>query len=88
MPFITPFLFFVIILILCYRKIKTSQEAIFLVLYASGGGLEDLILLFQSIGNSNPFKEIISPFHRSLLLNLRLWKVYDCEELVGANHRM
>ena len=24
------------------------------------------------------------PFHRRLLLNLRLWRVSDCEELVGA----
>ena len=40
---------------------------------ASGGGLTDLILRCWSIGKSKPFKEIISPFHRRLLLNLRLW---------------
>ena len=27
------------------------------------------------IGKSKPFKEIISPFHRGLLINLRLWRV-------------
>ena len=51
---------------------------------ASGGGLTDLILRCWSIGKSKPFKEIISPFHRRLLLNLRLWRVSDCEELVGG----
>ena len=51
---------------------------------ASGGGLTDLILRCWSIGKSKPFKEIISPFHRRLLLNLMFWRIVClCEELVG-----
>ena len=37
-------LFFVVMSILCYRKIKTSQGDIFTAPIASGGELTDLIL--------------------------------------------
>ncbi|SVC76546.1 uncharacterized protein METZ01_LOCUS329400 [marine metagenome] len=34
----------------------------------------------KDIGKSKPFKEIISPFHRALVINLMLWRAADCEE--------
>ena len=54
---------------------------------ASGGGLTDLILRCWSIGKSKPFKEIISPFHRRLLLNLRLWNGVWLWRISGVTNR-
>ena len=52
-----------------------------------GGGLTDLILRCWSIGKSKPFKEIISPFHRRLLLNLRLWNGVWLWRISGVTNR-
>ena len=56
-------LFFVVMSILCYRKIKTSQGDIFTAPMASGGELTDLILrylVFWFVFRSRSFEEGIS----------------------------
>ena len=50
-------------------------------------GSESLHPHADGIGKSELVKGIISTFHRRLLLNLRLWRVSDCEELVGVFHK-
>ena len=67
-----------------YRKIKTSQGYFFTAPMASGGGLTDLILRCWNIGKSKPFKEIISPFHRRLLLNLMFWRIVWLWRIIGS----